>query len=583
MPAHGGNRDLPRHLWIIRETDPERGRKYARKLARELGCSPLLARVLAARGIDSAEKAGRYLNPQDSDILPPESIPGLVQARDRLVRAVKERQSVLVHGDYDVDGIAGAVILHQALKDHGCASGIFLPTRQYHGFGLALEAVEKARKSKVDLIVSVDCGISSHDSIAAAQKAGIDIIVTDHHALPEVLPSGAILVHPDLDGDYPGGKIAGPTVALKLVLALLAALGEDSDEALAKYLPLAAVATVADVCPLADENRAIVSMGMPAIPLTRIPGLKVLYLGTHWGTADETIDARDIAFGMAPCLNAAGRMGNPLPAAKLLMAKDEDAAWKQFRELQGLNKRRKSTQNEVCRRLLSRPEVAWIDPGAGILAVADENCTPGLAGLAAVRLAEQTGRPTCILAPSEDPTGPLYRGSMRTSGGENLLELMEPALEFVENFGGHPGAVGVTVRPDSLAGFLDACGKIKFTPRRSELVIDLTMTEPPGDPDEIIDLDRTRPWGAGNAQPSFVWEPVTIENPRRVGREGDHVQVSIGGRDGSALKGIGFGMARWFGDGGPVGTPVRAAGHFILNDWQGSSRMEFQLTDIDMI
>jgi single-stranded-DNA-specific exonuclease len=563
--------------------DSAENRRLAETLAAELGCSNLLARVLVARGLDSVDKARRFLDPDASDILPPESIPGLEKARDRLVKAAKEKQSVLVHGDYDVDGIVGAVILHQTLKELGCKSKIFLPTRHWHGYGFAIDAVDKAKKAEANLIVTVDCGISSHAAIEAAVDAGIDVIVTDHHALPENLPTGAMLVHPDLDGEYPGGKIAGATVAFKLVLSLLDAMGKSADGAFERLLPLIALATVADVCPLTGENRALVAKGMPAIPDSEIPGLKVLWLGTRYNGDSETPEARDIAFGMAPCINAAGRMGDPFPAAKLLMAKDEPSAWSQFRRLKALNTERKKIQHEICRRLLNLPDIEWAGEGAGILSVADENCLPGLAGLAASRIAEQTGRPTCILAPSEDENGSIYRGSMRTAGDENLLEIMEPVREFVESIGGHPGALGVTVRPEMLDRFLEVCDAIEYTPGPSSMTIDLTVSEPPRDEDEIRDLDRTRPWGEANPQPSFAWGPVTMENSRVVGRNADHVQVSIGAEDGPRLKAIAFSMAGLFNDARPLGKPVRAAGHFFLNNWQGRTQLEFQLNDIELI
>jgi single-stranded-DNA-specific exonuclease len=276
-------------------------------------------------------------------------------------------------------------------------------------------------------------------------------------------------------------------------------------------------------------------------------------------------------------------MGDPFPAAKLLLAKDESSAWSQFRTLKTLNTERKKIQDEICRRLLNLPDIELAGDGAGILSVADENCLPGLAGLAASRIAEQTGRPTCILAPSEDENGCVYRGSMRTSGGENLLEIMEPVHDCVESIGGHPGALGVTVRPEMLDRFLETCDSIEYTSGPSRLTIDLVVTEPPMDAGVIHDLDRTRPWGEGNPQPSFAWGPVTMENSRVVGRNAEHVQVSIGTEDGQRLKAIGFSMARLFDNNQPLGKPVRAAGHFFLNNWQGRTQLEFQLNDIELI
>ncbi len=574
---------LPKYKWVLRETDPSLAYQQAQTLAAELDCSPLLARVLLARGIDTPDRASDYLNPNETQILPPDAIPGLLQARDRILKAISDSEPVMVHGDYDADGVIGAVILHMTLRDLECPSRIFLPKRDFHGFGLAHQAVEKAKEAGIKLIVTVDCGISSAEAVKAARDAGIEVIVTDHHAIPEVLPADAILVHPELSGDYPGGKIAGATVGFKLALAVIESLGRDADEYKSKLLPLVAVATVADVCPLTKENRALTALGIEKIASSEIPGLRALFEGTRRDGNTDPVSARDIAFGMAPCINAAGRMGDPFPAAKLLLAKDMDTAWTHFRTLDRMNRERKRIQAEICRRLGELPEVAWAAPDAGVLALVDRDCIPGLAGLAAMRLAEQTGRPTLILSPTEDESGPLYRGSMRSSGSDNLIQLMEPTREHAEGLGGHTGAIGMTVRPEKLNDFLEACREIEWTPTPSELALDFETEEAPRGPDDVTDLDATRPWGVGNPPPAFIWGPVKIEKTRAVGKDLQHMQVTFRAGDGSTVKGIAFSMAGHIDDSNPLGRSVKVAGQFILNNWQGKTSVEFQLSDMEII
>ncbi len=577
MSSPRENRALPRYRWVVRETDPDSALKSSRDLADKLGCSPLLARILIARGFDTPDEARKYLSPDASGILPPEAIPGIEKARDRLIEAIRNREQVMVHGDYDVDGIVGAVILHSTLKELGCPSRIYLPKREAEGFGLSVDAIRKAKGAGISLIVSVDCGISSHEAVETAIGSGIEVIVTDHHALPDIMPPASILVHPDLGGDYPGGRIAGATVAYKLVLSILEKLKRNVSAAREKLLPLVALATVADVCPLTLENRSIVAMGIARMPRTEIPGLIALHKGTRRDALSDKIEVRDIAFGMAPCLNAAGRMGDPFPAAKLLLAKDMDTAWRCFRELKTLNTERKRIQEEVTTRLAPNLESEQEDR---ILVLADEKCLPGLAGLAAARLAERTGKPTCVLVPCRTVDPPVYRGSMRTSGGENLLDLMEPILAHVEKLGGHPGAIGLTVSPDRLHEFMDACRTIEWTPKPSELHLDLILDRPPGHPAEVTELDKTRPWGEGNPRPAFLWDHVSIRSTRIVGRTGDHLQLSMESSDGSEIKGIGFSMAEWC-DHLTTDTSARAAGHFIINDWSGTDAVEFQAADFD--
>ncbi len=574
-----GKNKLPRFNWKIRESDPLSAKPKWQALNSRINCNPLLARVLVARGLDTIDEAKEFLNPGRAHILPPAAIPGLEKARDRLLTACQAKEAVLVHGDYDADGIIGASILHATLKNLGCKSRIFIPSRETHGYGLAMAAIEMAKAAGIGLLVTVDCGISSHESVEAAVEAGIEVIVTDHHEIPDRLPSGACLVHPELEGDYIGGKIAGAAVAWKLAVSLVEASGGNADEVLERYLPLTAVATVADVCPLTKENRSIVALGLRQVPDSKIPGLRVLFQGTRRDNQEGPITARDVAFGMAPVLNAAGRMGDPLPAAKLLLAKDEKTAWQHLRKLQEINKIRRRTQDEICRRLKRLPEAAWGE--AGILAIVDEHCTAGLAGLAAARLVDETGRPTFVLAPGKDEHGPLYRGSMRRAGAEHLVELMAPAAEFTEKIGGHAGALGLTVRPDKLDRFLTACSEIKWDPLPSELELDFLYEDGFSNVETVQALDATRPWGEGNPQPAFAWGPVIVKGTRMVGKDNSHIQVSLSGPDGNICKGIGFSMSGLFPEDGGVGRSGVAAGHFMINNWQGMESVEFQLRDLE--
>lgn len=571
-------RVLPKYSWKIRSLDSLTTPDSAQEIASVTGCSASVAELLVVRGINTPDQAGEFLNPTEKQFLPPEAIPGLERAVDRIIDAVSNSESVLVHGDYDVDGISGAVILHQTLKDLGCRSGIFLPRRDDHGYGFSLKAVEKAKQENIDLIITVDCGISSLDNICSARDAGFDVILTDHHPVNDTPPDNVIVAHPELNGDYPGGKIAGATVAFKLMLAVLKKLEKDTSSFEEKYLPLIALATVADVCPLTKENRALVAIGLRGISESKLPGLRVLHDATTAGSTGNQTTARDLAFGIAPILNSAGRMGDPLPAAKLLLARDETTAWKLYRTLERLNRERKRIQNGIVARLLERTDIVW-DTG-GIIAVADEKCTPGLAGLAAVRIAEHTGRPVCVLAPSKDDEGPLYRGSMRTAGGENILELMQPVSVHTEKLGGHPGALGLSVRPDRIEKFLEACADISVESKPRELVVDLVISEPPSDHREVTDLDRTRPWGEGNPEPVVVWENVKIESARAVGREQNHLQVTLAGESGRTVKGIGFSMAGHVKGMDVSGSVFSLAGNLIINNWQGTSSVEFRIVDM---
>lgn len=570
---------LPKYRWVYREKRSSEAQVEAKALASELNISQLLARVLIARGMNSPEKAKTFLYSSKENLYPAESMPGLEKARDRLITAIENREQVMVHGDYDADGISGAVILHKTLKDLGCKSRIFLPERSTHGYGLAPQAVEKAHKAGIKLIVTVDCGISSGEVVKTAVDSGIEVIVTDHHPIPDYPPEDVIIVHPEIESGYAGGKVSGAVVAWKLAMSLLTSKGKNSEYIEDLYLPLAAVATVADVCELTGENRTIVALGLPKIRNSPLPGLRILCEGICNGS---DITERDIAFGMAPLLNSAGRMGDPLPAARLLLAQDEDSAWKYFRKLEQINVNRRKFQSEITSRLREKSASLLPSTEEGqIIVLIDENCTPGIAGLVASMLAEETGLPSCVLAPCKDIDGSfVYRGSMRTSKNEDLRKLMDSISDCAERIGGHAQAIGLTVRPECLDDFLEACRNIRVPAAQTELELDFELGKLPSHVESIKDLDRTRPWGRGNPQPIFSWGPVMIKEVKTVGTKMQHVQLHFHGPEGEYCKGIGFNMAKNIPE-TVLGSQTTAAGHLQVNSWQGTDSIEIHVRDLD--
>jgi single-stranded-DNA-specific exonuclease len=571
---------LPKYQWVSREKKFSEKEIYS--ISNKFGLHPIAVRVLRSRGIETSDEIKAYIHPKVGDILPPSSIPGLDVAVNRLRAAALSHEPVLVHGDYDVDGIVGSVILHETLKQIGCESKIYLPDREVDGYGLSLKSVDMAKNAGIKLIVSVDCGISSHETVAKAIENGIEVIITDHHSLPDTLPQNKIHVHPDLEGDYPGGQISGSTVAYKLALELTKIHGGDIDSYVEKYLPMVAVATIADVCPLTGENRIIVSRGMEMLPDTKVPGLKVLVQGAMRDSSGKILSARDIAFGIAPLMNAAGRMSGPMPAAKLLLAKDDQSAWKYYRQLQKFNADRKRLQESICLRLLKSNEIKNHAGSDRIVAIVDETCPPGLTGIISARIADRTGCPSCILTPLETENGIEFRGSMRSSGGIDILNLMQPAKEHVIRMGGHKEAMGVTVAPDKIDDFLHACRELRFISQAQTLEIDVVLESAPDSIDAVKSVDMLGPWGAGNPHPVFAWGPVRIKGSRVVGKTKEHLQLDFHDSVGNLVKGIGFSMAEHFTENSLLGQKIHTAGHFIINSWQGYDSLEFQFVDLDV-
>jgi len=571
---------LPKYSWVIREKDAIGAEQRAWEIASKLGISQFLARTLVARGIDTVESAWEYLHPEEAELLPPESIPGLEKARDRLFAAVANGETVLIHGDYDADGICGAVILHQTLKQIGCSSKIFLPDREADGYGLAQKAIKKAEEAGIKLIITVDCGISSHETIALAREKGIEVVITDHHPIIEGIPRSEIVVHPELDGEYAGGKISGATVAFKLALSLLEGKGKETEKMEAEFLPMVAIATVADVCELTGENRNIVAKGLANFKGCATPALRVLAYGAcrERGCVTE----RDLAFGIGPILNAAGRMGSPVTAAKLLLADSEESAWKYFRMLEEANNKRVTKLKEAFQRLRGEDEILRAREEKRIAVIVDEEGITGIAGLAASKISEETGLAVCVLSPATDEKGAIYRGSVRAPEGVDLIKLMEPTSNVAEKLGGHTGAIGITVRAEKLPEFIELCRSIRVPVEGiPNLELDFKVAAPPRGIDELEELEKTKPWGRGNPQPAFMWGPVTVKGTKVVGRESSHLQMSLHDHKGTFLKGIAFNMAseaKWE---EVIGRKVAVAGHFTIDEWEGLKSMEFRILDMD--
>ncbi|HEX4955587.1 MAG TPA: single-stranded-DNA-specific exonuclease RecJ [Thermoanaerobaculia bacterium] len=511
-------------------------RQPAEGLLGAAGFSPRLARLLAHRGLDTPEAAGAFLAPSVDQLHDPFLLFGLEQAVGRLVAAREAGERVAVVGDYDVDGVTATALLLVVFEACGIDARPVLPHRLREGYGFQPLHVERARELGCKVIVTVDCGTSAAEAIAAAGESGVDVIVTDHHLPGEALPAGAVIVNPRQPGcAYPFPYLAGVGLALKLAQGLAARL--DRALPLDPLLRVACLGTIADLVPLVGENRVIASRGLATFGETRSVGLKALM---DKAGVKPPLSASDVGFRLGPRLNAAGRLASPDQALELLLARDREQAQGLADQLESANR---SRQEEEGRAVLEAGEdVRARSPRPSILVAWSEGWHRGVVGIAAGRLARELSRPTILLSVE----GEVATGSGRSLPGLDLHSLVRRSAGRCRRFGGHPQAIGLTVETaelEELRQELEQAAAAEWPAeslvQRFEYEIELAAGEvTEGLTQEIV---RLEPFGIGNPQPLLRLSGLRLRaNPRLFGTS--HLSAVAEGHDGGRVNLLGW---RW--------------------------------------
>lgn len=490
--------------WSIAPTDPH----GVELLARSLGIATPAARVLWARGCRTPEAARRFLFPAFADLHAPSHLRDMDAAAARLHRAIQSNERVLLYGDYDVDGTSAIVILKKGIELAGGSASFHVPHRLRDGYGMRSEVVEDAAQQGVSLIVSVDTGIRANDVVRHAAGLGIDVIVTDHH-LPEAeLPPALAVLNPNRpDCTYPEKNLCGAAVAFKLVDALLRASGWDDprrERTLDSFLKLVAIATVADVVPLTGENRVIVKRGLAGLDQVRNPGLRALLdvSGFPPGTAPG---AGQIAFRVAPRINAAGRMDSATDVIEMFLTSDPARARELARKLHELNQDRQQTEAEIARVIYEQCAQQPVTDRDAALVFAGEGWHRGVVGIVASRVVEKFNRPTFVLGIEKG----LAQGSGRSIASFHLLEALESMSDVFQKFGGHRQAAGVTFDAARLEEFrerLRGYASERLTPAdfERELPIDAPIALEEINTESAAAVLNLAPFGYGNPAPMFA-------------------------------------------------------------------------------
>lgn len=485
------------------------------ELVEAAGGNELLARMLMSRGVATASEAKRFLHPDASQLHDPFLFRDMARSIELIGDAAAQDRAVYVYGDYDADGTCASAILKLALSDVGIDASVVIPRRTEEGYGLSKHRI--AEMDPNGLLITVDCGISNAEEVAFATERGMDVIVTDHHACPVVLPEAACILNPHAPGEtYPDPNLCGAGVALKLAEAFA---GKD---ALRKYIDLAAFATVADVVPLIGENRVIAALGLSKMNSNPSVGLGALAaLRTH---QDTPVTSSTVAFELAPAVNAAGRISTAQIAFDLLSAKSPVVANALARTLSGLNEQRQTKQAAVLDEALAMLSTRGVPD---FIVLSSDGWDPGVLGPAASRIAEQTQRPTILCARTRDG----YVGSGRSGAGVDLYNALSSAAHLVDKFGGHTEAAGLTVQEANLPALAEALNKYmaplrNLLSQRPAAEYDYEQALP-ADPHLIESLSVLEPFGAGNPVPIALIKDAHIEQVRPIGSEKKHTAFQV--------------------------------------------------------
>ena len=558
--------------WNLRPSGPAGSRAELERA----GLPPLCAAVLCARGVDTAPAASAFLAHGPDLLHDPFLLRDMEKAVERISRAIREQETLAVYGDYDVDGITATCLLTQFLRTLGGQVVSYIPDRTEEGYGLNNHAIDALARQGVTLIVTVDCGITAAQEVEYARALGVDVVITDHHQCKEVLPQAVAVVDPRRpDCSYPFPDLAGVGVALKLALALTAPA--QRPQVLLDYGELAAIGTVADVMLLQGENRALVHLGLERLADCSRPGLQALLreAGCPRGQVPTTVT---IGYGLAPRINAAGRMEQAGTALELLLTQDPQRGQELAQELCQLNRLRQAIELEIfqhCDQLLTHTPAL----SAPVIVLAGEGWHQGVIGIVASRLAEKYACPAFMISLDGDKG----KGSCRSFGGFNLFGALERCAPLLDSYGGHELAAGFSIRRDNIPAFRAAlCQLVEefagHQPMESSLDVDceiphcsLLSTQ------DVESLSLLEPFGSGNPKPVFLLRSVCVLSHTDVGG-GRHLKLKLR-RDGVAMYAIFF-SANTAACGIENGQRLDIAFTLQINQFRGNRTVQLQLCDL---
>lgn len=547
-------------------------------VAKQNKMPPIIANILLNRGIESSQFEN-FLAKSKKNIRNPKDMLDMEKAVKRIKESVLNKEKIVIYGDYDVDGITSTALLYEFLSSLGADVIYYIPDRKDEGYGINIMAVNKLIKQGMNLLITVDCGITAIGEVEFAKLQNMDVIITDHHTCKERIPTAAVaVVNPKREDDEYGFEgLAGVGVAFKLVLGLAMEFNISTGECFNRFVDIAAIGTIADVVPLVDENRIIVDKGLQVLNNTNRPGLRELFKIA--GVLDKKITASTIAFAIAPRMNAAGRLGTAKTSVELLLTKDENRAREIAKELDDENKERQNTEMSIHHDALEMIAADTNFSKKKVIVLAKEGWHNGVIGIVASRITEYFYKP-CILISISNGVG---KGSGRSISGFNLFDALSDSEEYLTNFGGHSVAAGLGINENKIEEFSKSINKYadKVLTERDmipSVKIDCILSGNSLNLKTVKIISLLEPYGMGNERPVFVVKDAYVESISEVGVDGKHLRLQIQ-KDGVKVNCIGFGFGDYANE-ISQGDYIHIAFKMDINSYQGNETVQLQICDI---
>ncbi len=529
------------------------------EIAKKHNISELLTKILVNRGIIDDKEIDTFLNPTRNDFYDPYLMPDMEKAVERIIKAINNQEKVMIYGDYDVDGITSITVLKKFLEERGLKTGHYIPNRLEEGYGLNENAIRSIAEQKYTLMITVDCGISGIEEVDLANQLGIETIITDHHEQLENLPNAyAIINAKRKDSQYPFRGLAGCGAVFKLIQAISIRLKLEEKEFL-KYLDIVCVGTISDIVPLVDENRVIAKLGLKLVAQTRNIGLRELILQSGY----RKIDSNTISFGVAPRINACGRMGYQEEALDLFLTNNIEEARKITARLNSYNVERQTKEKDIFEQAIKELEKEDIK-NLNTIVLSGDNWHHGVIGIVASKLTEKFYKPTILICFEDD----IGKGSGRSLPGFDLHEALVESSAYLEKYGGHEMAVGLSLKKEKYNDFKLAFEKIAKSKNIQQIIpvikIDSIITAKDVNKKTIEELEKLEPFGEKNKNPIFVYKNLKIDSIRALS-EGKHLKLTLKD-DNLLINAIGFNLGH-LSEEYLIGDKIDIAGNLEINKY----------------
>ena len=554
--------------WEIYKTNEEK----VEELQKKYKLNRLLSTLLTNRGITEETKIEKFLNPKRSDFYDPFGMPDMEKAVERILKSIENKEQIIIYGDYDVDGITSVTVLKSFLEERGIQVNVYIPNRLNEGYGLNKTAMEEIAKQGNKLMITVDCGITAVDEVEYAKTFCIETIITDHHEPAEELPKAIAVVDAKRkDNKYECRNLAGVGVVFKLIQALSIKLGLDPKEYL-KYLDIVCVGTISDIVPLTDENRVIVKLGLKLVEQTKNLGLKEILQSCGYSKINSTT----ISFGVAPRINACGRMGHQEEALNLLLSKEGNEVKELTQKINEYNKTRQEIEKNIYNEAVEQIEKEGLDTKNTIV-VSGKGWHHGVIGIVSSKITELYFKPSILLCEEDGEC----KGSGRSIPGFDLHEALMECNDTIDKFGGHAMAVGININKEKVEEFKEEFEKIAKEKEVDKIIpilnLDAEIKLDDVNKEMVDSLKELEPFGEANKMPIFAFRNLKIDSIRSLS-DGKHLRLSVKDNK-NIINAIGFNMGTLV-DNYRIGDRVDIAGNLEINSFNGVDSIQINIKDI---